>query len=568
MRNKAKRTAALVLCALLILLSGCEGGLPWNRSPYERMSDGEEEPSPSPTPTQVVMEMVADNRFTLKYDPEEDLNPIRCTGTYNIAVGELMYERLFYVDEDFQAHNVLCEDITTEDGIVWYITVKDGIQMHDGKPLTAHDVAYSVNEARNSEKYISRLTGIQEFSVLDNSTIYMVLWDADYAIASVLDIPIIRDGTIDQPVPAGSGPYTFSRRVTGGRLTAFSRHRNAADLPLQEIYLSEIEFEQLTLAFTDSELDMMQFDPTGPNIYNIRVDTERHYYDTTVLQYLGFNHYGDVTHDYRFRQAVYYAVDREGIVDTVMNGAATPAPLVLSPALPEYSWTWEPEEDYSITKLCQILADMGFADKNADGYLEYPTTGGMLEFTLDFLVNDENPYKVAAAEEIADTLRSIGLSVNLEKLDYETFSNRVAWGEFDMYYGEVRLGANFDLRDLTTRYGALNFGGQLGVSDAALAKLDVDPTRLEDEEYLDSLDVDFYSWMIRQYMGAQGEERAAAGQAMCQYFLEDSYIVPVLYKRYTVMVHRDVISGMEPTASGVFYNIHDWTITLNREEEP
>ena len=119
MRNKAKRITALILCALIVLLSGCEGGLPWNRSPYERMSDGEEEPSPSPTPTQIVMEMVTDNRFTLKYDPEEDLNPLRCTGTYNIAVGELMYERLFYVDEDFQAHNVLCEDMTTEDGVVW-----------------------------------------------------------------------------------------------------------------------------------------------------------------------------------------------------------------------------------------------------------------------------------------------------------------------------------------------------------------------------------------------------------------------------------------------------------------
>ncbi|MBQ4321000.1 MAG: ABC transporter substrate-binding protein [Oscillospiraceae bacterium] len=568
MRNKAKRCIALILCALFVLLSGCEGGLPWNRSPYERLSDGEEEPSPSPTPTQIVMEMVTDNRFTLKYDPEEDLNPLRCTGTYNIAVGELMYERLYTVDGDFQAVPVLCESMTTEDGVVWTVKVKQGIMMHDGKPLTAYDVAYSINEARNSEKYISRLTGIQEFSVLDDSTIYMALWDADYAIASVLDVPVIREGTIDEPVPAGSGPYTFSRRIGGGKLTAFQKHRNASELPLQEIYLSEVEFEQLTLAFTNSEVDMMQFDPTGHNIYNIRVDTERHYYDTTVLQYIGFNHYGDVTQDYRFRQAVYYAVNREKIVDTVMNGAAVEAPLILSPELPEYSWTWEPKEDYSVTKLCEILADMGFADRNADGYLEYPTTGGMLAFTLEFLVNEENPYKVAAAEEIADTLRSIGINVDLQKLDWETFSNRVAWGEFDMFYGEVRLGANFDLRDLTTRYGALNFGGQLGVSDAALAQLDTDPSRLEDEEYLDSLDVPFYSGTIRRYMGAQGEERAAAAENLCRYFLEDSYVVPVLYKKYAVMVHRDVITGMKPTASSVFYNIDQWTITLKQEEQP
>jgi len=568
MRSKAKRWTALILCALMILLTGCEGGLPWNRSPYERMDDGEDAPEVSPVATPIVMERVTDNRFTLKYDPEEDLNPLTCTGTYNISVGELLYEGLFAVNEDFEAVPVLCESLTTEDGVSWTIKVKQGITMHDGKPLTAHDVAYSVNEARNSVKFISRLTGIQEFSVRDDETIYMALWDADYAIANVLDIPVIREGSADQPVPAGSGPYIFSRRVDGGKLTIFRKYREAESLPISEIYLSQADFDKLTLSFTDSEIDLMQFDPTGHNLYNIRVDTEHHYYDTTVLQYIGFNHYGDVTADYRFRQALYYAVNRMEIAETIMNGAAEPAPLILSPALPEYDWTWEPREDYSITKLCQILADIGFADKNADGYLEYPTTGGMLSFTLEFLVNEENTYKVAAAELIADTLRSIGLNVDLQKLDWETFSNRVAWGEFDMYYGEVRLGANFDLRDLATRYGGLNFGGQLGVSDAALARLDTDPSRLEDEEYLDMLDVTFYSEIIRAYMGAQGEERVQAAKAMCEYFLEDSYVIPVLYKQYAVLVHRDVITGLEPSVSGIFHNISRWTITLEQEEQP
>ncbi len=550
------------MCALLVLMCGCEGGLPWNRSPYERMEKDEEEPSPSPTPTQTVMEMVTDNRFTLKYDPEATLNPLLCTGTANIMVGELMYESLYRVDSEFEAVPVLCESMTTEDGVTWEITVKKGITMHDGAALTAYDVAYTINEARNSEKFMSRLWGIREFSVRDSYSIYMVLEDADYTIARMLDVPIIRDGSGEQEVPPGSGPYTFKSTLDGGRLSAFQKYRDYASLPLDTIYLSNVEFDQLTLAFTEGRVDLLQYDPTGHNIYNVRMDTENHYYDTTVLQYLGFNHNSAVVSDYRFRQALYYAVDRDGICDSIMNSAAEPAPLILSPALPEYDWKWEPEQDYSITMLCQLLAEIGFADMNADGYLEYPTTGGMLSFTLQFLVNDENTYKVEAAEKIADTLRSIGLDVNLVTMDYDDFVFALQEGEFDMYYGEVRLGANFDLRDLVTRYGSLNYGRQLGVSDAALAQLDTDPSKLEDVEYLDALDVEFYSWMIRNYMGTQGLEKTAAAQALCDYFLQDAYVIPILYKQYSAMVRRNVVTGMSPSISSVFGNITEWTISV------
>ena len=45
--RRLKRTLCAGLCLLMALVSGCEKGLPWNRSPYERMERNE--PSPSPT---------------------------------------------------------------------------------------------------------------------------------------------------------------------------------------------------------------------------------------------------------------------------------------------------------------------------------------------------------------------------------------------------------------------------------------------------------------------------------------------------------------------------------------
>ena len=561
--RRLKTALCAGLCAVTVLLTGCEGGLPWNRSPYERMERNEPSPSPTVSYEPLVQEIVTDDRFTLKYDATETLNPLETRATYNIAVCELMYEGLFTVTDDFRAEPVLCESMTTEDGRYWTIKIRSDVMMHDGKLLTAADVAYTINECRQNEKYISRLSEILEFSAIDDVTIRMVLDDPNYKAALLLDVPIIRQDTADQPVPPGTGPYTFARIIRGGRLTAFRQWRNYDSLPITTIYLSDTDYGQLTLAFTDSDIDLLQYDPTGLSLFNIRVDTEYHYYDTSVLQYLGFNHDHLLTSNYLFRQAIYYAVDREGIVSGVMNGAAVAAPVMFNREMSGYDRSWEPEESYSVARLCSILASLGFNDNNADGYLEYPVSGVMTSFTLDFIVNSENSYKVAAAEKIADTLRSIGINVSLRKLSWSDFKDALEAGEFDMYYGEVKLSPDFDFRVMTSRYGDVNYGRQLGVSDAALAQLDTDPGRLGDMEYLEALDVTFYSQIIRAYLGADLDGRPAASRALCQYFLDDCYVIPILYKRYAVLVHRDAVEGLRPTPSGVFQNITQWSINLD-----
>ena len=561
--RRLKKTLCAGLCLLMALASGCEKGLPWNRSPYERMERNEPSPSPTVSYEPLVQEIETDDRFTLKFDAQETLNPLDCVATYNIAVSELMYEGLFTVTDDFRAEPVLCDTMESEDGRTWTITILPDVVMHDGKLLTAADVAYTINECRENEKYVSRFSEILEFSAIDDTTIRMVLDDPNYKIALLLDVPVIRYGTAEQPIPPGTGPYTFTRTVQGGKLTAFRRYRAADSLPISTIYLSDTDYGQLTLAFTDSDIDLLQYDPTGLSLFNIRVDTEYHYYDTSVLQYIGFNHDHLITANYLFRQAIYYAVDREGIVSGIMNGAAVAAPVMFSREMSGYDRSWEPRESYSVATMCSILASLGFNDSNADGYLEYPVSGVMTTFALDFIVNSENSYKVAAAEQIADTLKSIGLNVNLRKLSWSDYKDALEAGEFDLYYGEVKLSPDFDFRVMTSRYGDVNYGRQLGVSDAALAQLDTDPGRLGDMDYLEELDVSFYSQIIRAYLGADLEDRPAAARTLCQYFLEDCYVIPVLYKRHAVLVHRDVVEGLSPTPSGVFQNITEWSIHLD-----
>lgn len=562
---KARKILLLFLAGLL-LLSGCSSkGLPWNR---KRTVKSKDEPTPeeTPAPTAEVREIIVDNRFTLTYDPAETLNPIYSTVTDNVTVDDLIYECLFRVTADFSAEKILCDEITTEDGRSWQIKVRDGILMHDGQPLTAQDVAYSVNLARDSTKFVSRLGNVAEFSAMDDLTIRMVLYTADYGIASLLDVPIIRYGQAGENVPAGTGPYRYKRTVNGGKLTAWKQYRDPDYAPIDAIYLSSEEYDSDVIAFTDSEIDLLTYDPTGTNLVNVRVDTEYHYYNSPILEYVGFNVNGVITSDYRVRQALYYAVDRDTIVSTDMNGAALAAPLILSPAMAGYDHNWEPKENYSLSELSMRLAEIGFNDADSDGWLEYPLDSIMADVDLKFIVNSENDYKVAAARRIANTLNSLGIKVTLQELAWNQFEAALLEGAFDMYYGEVRLTANLNPSRLVYRYGSVNYSGGKGVSDAELFRAAMGKNAIMTAMQIEDLDVTTYTDVICDWLNTPLEARSETAKALCDYFLEDSCVVPVLYKKQAVLVHRNVAPGLTPVPGSVWGDLTNVTINVNREE--
>ena len=79
--------------------------------------------------------------------------------------------------------------------------------------------------------------------------------------------------------------------------------------------------------------------------------------------------------------------------------------------------------------------------------------------TVTLLVNQENTFKVSAAEHIAQALSDFDLQIQVEALPWEEYAAALAAGNFDLYYGEVRLPANWDLSALVGTGGSLNYGG-------------------------------------------------------------------------------------------------------------
>ena len=87
---------------------------------------------------------------------------------------------------------------------------------------------------------------------------------------------------------------------------------------------------------------------------------------------------------------------------------------------------------------------------------------------LDLVVNSDNTTRLAIGERLAEDLEALGIAVTLRSLPWEDYLAALEAGDFDLYLGETRMTADFDLTPFLSPEGALNYGGYADPEAAAL----------------------------------------------------------------------------------------------------
>ena len=157
--------------------------------------------------------------------------------------------------------------------------------------------------------------------------------------------------------------------------------------------------------------------------------------------------------------------------------------------------------------------------------------------TLTLLVNQENSFKVTAAEEVAFSLSNQRLTVTVDAVPWDTFLSRLQDGNFDLYYGECRLTADWDVSALLGWEGSLNYGGW---GD-------------EETERLLSL-----------CRTAEGDSRDAALRQLWEHLLDTAPFAPVCFKALSVLTTEGVFSGLTPTETNPFFRMGRWSVQLEK----
>ena len=240
--------------------------------------------------------------------------------------------------------------------------------------------------------------------------------------------------------------------------------------------------------------------------------------DTTILQYLGFNMSRKLFQEGAMRLAISMAVDRSAIVNAYLVGHGAVTQFPVNPASPLYPKALE--RSYTADDCAAAMAELNMADGE-----------GIYDLTL--LVNSENTFKVAAAQGIAQALNQYDLNVTVNALPWEEYLAALSEGRFDLYYGEYKMTADWDMTPLLYTGGSLNYGSW-------------------SDPLTDSL--------LETCYRTDDSSRAGALEAVCRRLQSQTPIVPICFKRTSVLLPYGAVDAITPTAADPFYGLENWVV--------
>lgn len=500
-----------------------------------------------------------ENSVTLAYYSAEGLHPYTCDNAANQIITDLIYEPLFEINDSFEAEPCLAlsctskvisasgpasedtgEEETSEgdqsDGdeedaakskrskiagkTVCTIELRQDVTFSDGTAMTAADVVYSLEQAVQSNSiYADRLADMESVRATGDSTVVITLNAANASFEALLDIPIISSGTGNDRFPVGTGPYQV--KTKDGKAQKLTKNTNwwqEGSLPVQEVGLYAAEdSDMLIFGFGSGAVSMVATDLTGTGSLTYTGEYDVVDYPTTSLIYVGCNTRSGTCQSKSFRQVLNYAFDRETLATKMLSGHAEPASLPVSPRSRLYDEKLAEKYAWSEEKAKEALQDAAYYGR-----------------TLKLIVNSESTFKTAFAVELEKELEAVGIDVKVEELAWKDFSEALEDRDFDLYLGEVKLTANFDLTELISEEENLNYGGY---SSDELEEL------------------------LTKFLTAAPEKRSEAASNLYQVVAEDAPIIPLCFKNNSVLTHWGSEVEITPTQQNLFYHFSDWDLT-------
>jgi len=513
-----KRPLCLALCAALFMcaLSGCR-------------DDGGADPAPSESvSSQTAAPVSSENEapsLSVAISADADLNPYTSQNRLSLYIAPLVYEGLFKLSPDFTAENLLCESFSTADNQTFVFKIKEDVTFHSGAAMGASDAEYSIKLAMSGARspYRKRLSCISRVRATGANELTITLSSKNCDFPALLDVPIVRRGDGESAVPDGTGPFSPKIDDDGkvSSLVLFPLWHKHADMPVDEVSLFRVsKTDELVFAIEDGDVDLVQTDKLAAAPINYRGDVETRSYPTNIMHFIGMNHKNRILSDPDMRKAIFACIDRLSIINDMYSGFGDEAFCPISSASAQFSELSGDKKAAPDAKT--VLQSAGIADSNGDGAVEYAGA----DVSLSLIVNNDNPAKTAAAYAIADALTYAGIGTTVTEMWFDDFSAAVKSGAFDLYYGETAVTPDFDISEMISKSGKLNYGG------------------FSSAELLSRYDA---------YRASNPSERAAARNGYIAQFLEDVPFAPILFERAAVLTRSGKVSDLVSSPGDIFY---------------
>ena len=357
-------------------------------------------------------------------------------------VDRLIFSSLIRFDATGLAQSDLAESWgISRDGTVYNVSLNPNARWHDGEPVTAADVVFTVDLLRSPELPIPddllRLWEDVEVEALDDYTLQFRLPEPfapflDYLTFGILPAHLLEgltpDELIDAPfnlAPIGSGPYRFETmivegdQITGVSLAAFEDYYNGRS------FIDEINFRY----FADSAAALEAY--RAEEIQGISQLTPEAFEGTSLDERLNLytgrlpklsiiflnldNPNVPFFQDANIRRALLMGLNRQRMINHVLDGQAA---IADGPILPN-TWAYYDgiqRVPYDPEQAVKIIKEAAYTFPAEGGTTRVNEDGESLSFTL---VHPDTPEHTALAELIQENWQELGIEVKLSAVPYD-----------------------------------------------------------------------------------------------------------------------------------------------------
>lgn len=418
MKKMSKKLFSLVciIMAAAMLIAGCakEPGGENTAAPSEEAGAAKED---------LTVVVKADVR---------SFDPIFGNDTAGHAVFRHIYETLVKYDANGNLVPNLAESVTWTDNKDCEIKLKKGVLFHNGEELKANDVKFTLYRIAAEPcdiHYMLQDINLDSFETPDDYTVKFSLNNPDASVAAILafgSVGIVNEKAVTEAGdnygmnPIGTGPYKLQSWTKGNQSVIERFEDYHGDKPafktitfkvVPEVTnrLVELESGGADLAYDISVTDVARVEESSA----LKLST----IDSSSVTFMGMNTSKAPLNDQRVREAIRYAIDVNGIVNSVYRGISTPASNPMNPSCIYYDKTSTVSE-YNVEKAKQLMTEAGYAD----GF----------DITI---TTDDRKERIDMATIIQSELKEIGINAEIKILEWGAYLTTCYDGEQELYMG-------------------------------------------------------------------------------------------------------------------------------------
>ena len=377
-------------------------------------------------------------------EPEFGFDPMHGWGYHDSGTEPLIQSTILKRDKDNNFVNDLATDYDISSDFKKYtVTIRDDVNFTDGSKLTANDVAFSYNTAKEFGEGAD-LSSMKEAKADGNKVVFTLEKPDSTFINKLTDVGIVPEANYNNDTygqnPIGSGPYKLAQWDKGqqfileknpdyyGKEPYFDKITNLfldSDAAFAAIKNGDVDIAEVPVAYANETVKgyhMEYFDSI--DVRGISLPTQK---DTGKLSEDNITIGNNVTGDPAIREALNIGIDREALLDGALNGFGD---VSYNGVADQLAWSFDSDfKDGDVDKAKSVLEAAGWKDANGDGIVE--KDGQPASFSVYY--NAQAPERQAIAVAVAEQAKDIGIEIepvggSWDDIDPNKYSQGVVWG--------------------------------------------------------------------------------------------------------------------------------------------